>query len=113
MTTPFEQLLASVNRPGRYADHELNAARKGWDSAEVRVALAFPDMYEIGMSGLGVAILYRIINRLPQALADRAYCPDTDLESQIRKSILPLWGWETKRPLAEFDMVGFSLQTEL
>ncbi|HTY09418.1 MAG TPA: TIGR03960 family B12-binding radical SAM protein [Candidatus Edwardsbacteria bacterium] len=113
MNDPFEQLLAAVARPGRYADHELGAARKDWDGAAVRVALAFPDLYEIGMSGLGVAILYRIVNRLPGALADRSYCPDVDLERRLRGAGIPLWGWETRRPLAQFDIVGFSLQTEL
>ena len=113
MIDPIDSTLGLVNRPGRYTDHELNAARKPWAAAAVRLCLAFPDRYEIGMSGLGVQILYRIVNRLPYALADRAYCPDVDLEARLRASGTPLWGWESRRPLREFDALGVSLQTEL
>lgn len=113
MINDIDRILATVNRPGRYTDHEQHAARKPWDGAEVRLCLAFPDLYEIGMSGLGVPILYRIVNRLPYALADRAYCPDVDLEARLREAGTPLWGWESGRPLREFDTVGLSLQTEL
>ncbi|MDI6740629.1 MAG: TIGR03960 family B12-binding radical SAM protein, partial [Candidatus Edwardsbacteria bacterium] len=101
------------NRPGRYTNNELNAAHKPWNTVAVRVCLAFPDLYEIGMSGLGLAILYRLVNRLPFALADRSFCPDVDLEAALRGKGVPLWGWETKKPIRDFDVLGISLQTEL
>lgn len=103
----------SVIKPGRYADHELNAARKPWDKAEVRLCLAYPDRYEIGMSNLGLAILYSVVNRLPWALADRAYLPAPDMEEILRTGGKPLRALESGRPLRDFDILGVSLQTEL
>lgn len=103
----------AIIKPGRYADHELNAVRKPWESAEVRLCLAYPDQYEIGMSNLGLAILYSVANRLPWALADRAYLPAPDMEALMRGNGLPLAGLETGRPLKDFDLLGVSLQTEL
>lgn len=109
----IDSILPLVNKPGRYADNESNACRQDWGRAEVRLCLAFPDLYEIGMSGLGVAILYSIVNRLPWALADRAYSVDVDMEAKLRERGFPLWGWESRHPLNEFDLLGITLQTEL
>lgn len=103
----------AVIKPGRYADHELNAARKPWDRAEVRLCLAYPDQYEIGMSNLGLAILYSAVNRLPWALADRVYLPAPDMEAAMRQGGVTLRGLESGRPLKDFDVLGVSLQTEL
>ncbi len=104
---------AGVVKPGRYADHELNAVRKPWERAEVRACLAYPDLYEIGMSNLGLAVLYSVVNRLPWALADRAYLPAPDMEAALRERSAPLAGLESKQPLRDFDLLGISLQTEL
>jgi radical SAM family uncharacterized protein/radical SAM-linked protein len=109
----IEGILPQINKPGRYTDNELNAVHQDWDQAEVRLALAFPDLYEIGMSGLGLAILYTVVNKLPYALAERAYSADIDLEAKLREQNIPLWAWESQRPLKEFDILGITLQTEL
>jgi radical SAM family uncharacterized protein/radical SAM-linked protein len=106
-------LPTNIIKPGRYADHELNAARKPWDKAEVRLCLAYPDRYEIGMSNLGLAILYSLINRLDFAMADRAYLPAPDMEAAMQETGRPLGGLESGRPLKDFDLLGISLQTEL
>lgn len=109
----ISEVPAGVVKPGRYADHELNAARKTWEPAEVRLCLAYPDRYEIGMSNLGLSILYSLVNRLPWALADRAYLPAPDMEAAMRERSAPLAGLESGRPLRDFDVLGISLQTEL
>jgi radical SAM family uncharacterized protein/radical SAM-linked protein len=109
----LHKILPLVQRPGRYTDNELNSVHKNWDQAQVKIALAYPDLYEIGMSGLGLAILYSVVNRLPQALADRSYLPWPDMEEAMRRQGIPLFGWETRRELKEFDVLGITLQTEL
>ncbi len=111
--TELQKILPLVQRPGRYTDNELNSAHKNWDQAQVRIALAFPDLYEIGMSGLGLGILYSIANRMPLALADRAYLPAPDMEQAMRSRSALLCGWESGRPLRDFDVLGITLQTEL
>lgn len=104
---------STIIKPGRYADHELNAVRKAWETAGLRLCLAYPDQYEIGMSNLGLSILYSMVNRLDWALADRAYLPAPDMEAAQRQGGLPLGGLESGRPLRDFDVLGISLQTEL
>jgi radical SAM family uncharacterized protein/radical SAM-linked protein len=108
-----QELLEQVVRPGQYLGNEWGAARKPWQSAEVRLALVFPDLYELGMSNFGQRILYQILNSCPSYLADRAYAPGSDMEELLRARGLPLWGWESRRPLRDFDLLGFSLQYEL
>ncbi|MEJ2696894.1 MAG: TIGR03960 family B12-binding radical SAM protein [Candidatus Sulfobium sp.] len=98
------------HRPSRYINGELNSTRR---KAPLRVALAFPDVYEIGMSHLGLKILYSIINAIPYASAERVFSPWTDLEDYLRKSGTLLASLESRTPLKEFDIVGFSLQYEL
>jgi radical SAM family uncharacterized protein len=107
----LEQILSQVRRPGRYTGGEWNQIVK--DSARVRIALAFPDVYEVGMSNLGLQILYEIINGQPDWAAERAFAPWTDMEALMRQEKMPLLSLETKRPLKEFAVVGFSLQYEL
>lgn len=109
----LHKILPLVQRPGRYTDNELNSVHKNWDQAQIKIALAYPDLYEIGMSGLGLAILYSVVNRLPFALADRSYLPWPDMEEAMRRQDIPLFGWETRRELKEFDVLGITLQTEL
>ncbi|MEW6675882.1 MAG: TIGR03960 family B12-binding radical SAM protein [Nitrospirota bacterium] len=102
--------LSYFQKPSRYINHEVNSLRK---EAPVRVALAFPDMYEIGMSHLGLKILYRIINDLPYASAERVFSPWLDLETEIKAKGILLSSLDGNRPLRDFDIVGFSLQYEL
>ncbi|HYA31163.1 MAG TPA: hypothetical protein VED67_00280, partial [Thermodesulfovibrionales bacterium] len=106
----FKMDLCHIEKPSRYINRELNSIHK---NGEVKVALAFPDIYDVGMSHLGLRILYEIINSLPYASADRVFAPWIDLEAEMKAKGLPLASLEKKRPVKEFDIVGFSLQYEL
>lgn len=108
----LEDILIQVEKPSRYLGGEANR-RKDRSPGRVNVVLAFPDTYEVGMSHLGMQILYGILNNLPGVRADRCYAPWIDLEGQLRRRGLPLTALESKRPLKDFDLVGFSLQYEL
>ena len=107
MNCKFHEALYKCNRPYQYVGGEILATNKDFDSAKIRFAFVFPDKYEIGISNLGVRILYDIINKHPDFMADRAYAPEPDFKPEL------LYGLESKRPLKEFDVVGFSLQYEL
>ncbi len=109
----LQNLLPLVQKPSRYTGGELNLYAKDPESVDIKAALAFPDVYEIGMSHLGIKILYHVINRLDNALADRVFSPWVDMEARMRRRGLPLWGLETGLPLHDFDLVGFSLMHEL
>ncbi len=109
----IQRLLPLVQRPSRYIGGELNLIGKDPESVSIKVVLAFPEVYEIGMSHLGIKILYHLINSRSDALADRVFSPWPDMESEMRRRSLPLWGLETKLPLDSFDVVGFSLMHEL
>lgn len=108
-----DELLESVMRPGQYLGNEWGAAARPWESAKVHLALAFPDLYELGMSNFGQRILYQIVNSQPDFMCDRSYAPGEDMEQLLRLRQLPLWGWESRRKLADFELIGFSLQYEL
>jgi len=108
----WEDLLLSVEKPSRYLGTELNSVRKNHE-VELRCLLAFPDTYEVGMSHLGIQILYELLNRLPTVAAERCFAPWPDMERLLRKNNLPLTSLETHLPLHAFDLVGFSLQYEL
>jgi radical SAM family uncharacterized protein len=112
LSRTLELLLPGVQKPARYAGGELNQTVKDWDRVPLRVALAFPDIYELGMSNLGLAILYDIVNRQPDALAERAFSPWPDMEAAMRASGLPLFSLETRHPLSDFDILGISLPYE-
>jgi radical SAM family uncharacterized protein/radical SAM-linked protein len=114
-TTPptIGKILAHVKKPSRYIGNEFNACCKNWDEAGLRIALAFPDLYEIGMSHQGLQILYSLINAQEGLLADRVYAPDKDLEELLENHGAPIFAVESRRPLAEFDMIGFTLPYEL
>jgi len=94
----LERILLKVQKPGRYVGGELNSVVKDWDKTETRVALVFPDIYDIGISNLGLQILYDLINQRPDALAERAYAPWVDMEEQIRANTIPLYSLETNMP---------------
>jgi radical SAM family uncharacterized protein len=106
-------LLHQVNRPARYTGGEWNAIVKDWAKTPIRFALAYPDTYEIGMSNMAVPILYDILNRQPDVLAERVYAPWTDMEAILRQRGIPLFTLESQRPLKDFDIIGFSLGYEL
>jgi radical SAM family uncharacterized protein len=108
----LERILPTVQKPGRYTGGELNQVVKDWDSIDTKVALIFPDLYDLGMSNLGLAILYDIINQRADALAERAYVPWEDMEAAMREHAIPLYSLETKHALANFDIVAFSLPYE-
>ena len=108
----LDKLLPRVTKPGRYTGGELNSVRKDWDQVAVRLALAFPDLYDLGMSNLGMAILYDLVNQRPDMLAERVFSPWTDMETLLRENHLPLYSLESKRPLADFDVIGLSLPYE-
>ncbi len=115
-TTSWEKIessLGSVTKPGRYTGGEYNIQVKDWEQTELKVALAFPDVYEIGLSHLGLRILYELINKQPAMLAERVYAPWIDFQALLRKRQARLMSLENKRDLCEFDLVGFSLQYEL
>ncbi|MBW6520014.1 MAG: TIGR03960 family B12-binding radical SAM protein [Desulfoarculaceae bacterium] len=107
------KLLPFVTKPGRYLGHEYNAIVKDWNQTPVRCALIFPDLYEIGMSHLGLQILYHILNDQDKVLAERSYCPDRDMEKLLREKNSPLTSLETDHALADFDILGFTLPYEL
>ena len=108
-----ESELVQLRKPAQYVGGEKNAAIKDDTQVNVRFALAFPDTYEVGMSHVGIQILYKIINDDPEAWAERAYMPLPDMEELLREKKTPLRSLEAKRPLKEFDLLGFSLQYEL
>jgi radical SAM family uncharacterized protein/radical SAM-linked protein len=109
----FEAALAAVEKPGRYTGGEWNAVRKDPRRSRLKVGLAFPDVYEIGMSYLGQKILYDLINARPDDLAERVFAPWPDLEAELRRRNLPLTTLENRIPLAGLDVLGFSLLYEL
>ncbi len=108
---PFERVLPWVEKPSRYIDHELNAAHKAWQG--VNFCFVYPDVYEVGVSHLGLKILYSIVNRLEGVMADRAYLPWLDMIEIMRREQLPLFGLESRRPLQDFDLIGLTLQSEI
>ncbi len=107
------EILPNVSQPARYTGHELNARAGGSVGAEAAMLLAFPDVYEVGMSYIGFKILYEIVNSNPAWAAERAFAPWPDMEAQMRAHELPLYSLETYTPVRCFDLVGFTLQYEL
>jgi len=107
----IEAWLPLVEKPSRYIDHELNAIHKPWQ--QVNFCLAFPDLYEVGISHLGLKILYSILNRIEGVMADRCYLPWLDLIKIMKREGIPLFGSESRIGLAEFDLIGITLQSEL
>ncbi len=108
----LESLFARVQKPARYTGGEWNSVVKDWDGCDVRVVLAYPDLYDIGMSNLGLGILYDIINRREGMLAERVFAPWSDMEDAMRAEGVPLWSLETRHRVRDFDVLGFSLSYE-
>jgi len=108
----LDHILLKVEKPGRYVGGEYNITVKDWEQVRTRVAFVFPDIYDIGVSNVGLKILYDQVNQRPDALAERAYAPWLDMEALMREHGIPLYSLETKHPLAAFDLIGFSLPYE-
>ncbi len=113
MVTTYESIIARVQKAARYTGGELHSIAKDWDAHAVRVAVAYPDIYDLGMSNLGLAILYDIVNRRDDALCERVFSPWTDMEALLREHGEPLRSLETRRPIREFDLLGITLQYEV
>src|ERR1700729_837333 len=113
MRHPYASFVGGVDKPARYLGGEYQSSTKAWDATACRMVLAFPDVYDIGMSHLGTKIIYSLLNKHPQIACERAFAPWTDMESELRARALPLVSLESQRPLCEFDVVGISLQYEL
>ena len=114
MTVAVEKLITQdILKPARYLGNEFLAVHKPWDKATIRWALSYPEIYEVGASNLGHIILYNILNAQPRQLCDRAYLPAPDFSEKLRETDTPLFAVESKRPLREFDILGFSLSYEL
>jgi radical SAM family uncharacterized protein len=108
-----DKILYRVIKPARYTGGEWNSIIKDWDQTNLRFAIGYPDLYEIGMSNLALPIIYEILNSQPDVLAERFFAPWTDMEAALRAASIPLLSLESKRPLKDFDIVGFSLDYEL
>ncbi len=111
-TVDISGLLDRVRKPAQYLGGEHNARHKPWDTAQTRFALCFPDAYEVGMSNLAVNLLYELVNDHSDHLCDRAFTPWPDMADLMRASSTPLFGWESRRPLRDFDIIGFSMSYE-
>jgi len=113
MITLHPDILRQVVKPGRYTGHELNSIRKDHSLVKVKFALAMPDVYEVGMSNLGLKILYEVLNQRADIAAERVYTPWVDMEAAMRARAIPLYTLESFCPVGEFDLLGFTLQYEL
>lgn len=109
----IEQILMRVQKPGRYVGGELNSIIKDREKVDVRFAFCFPDTYEVGMSHLGMKILYSLFNELDYVWCERVFAPWIDMEAALRESGMPLFALESGDPVRDFDMIGFTLQYEL
>ncbi len=109
----YNIILPNVEKPIRYLGNEINSIHKDWSKCKERFAFVFPDIYEIGMSHLGLQILYEIVNDIPNFVMERVFSPWVDFEAELRKHQLPIYSLESARPLTDFDIIGFTLQYEL
>jgi radical SAM family uncharacterized protein len=109
----FSKILNQVSKPARYTGAEWNSIVKNWETTPIRIALCYPDTYEIGMSNLALAILYELLSHQPDVLAERVFAPWIDMETALRKENIPLFTLESRHPLKDFDIIGFSLGYEL
>jgi radical SAM family uncharacterized protein len=108
-----EELLLSVRKPARYIGQEYNSITKNWDTTEVKFCLCYPDLYEIGMSNLGMKILYHILNSQEDVLCERCFTPWIDMEHAMTDRRIALFSLESRAPVSEFDIAGFSFSYEL
>jgi radical SAM family uncharacterized protein len=109
----IEDLLLNVHRPAQYLGNEWNAAKGDFSSSAVSFALGFPDLYEVGMSNLGLRIIYGALNNIPGVVCERFFAPEPDMEASLKNARRRLFSWESNQELIRFDMLGFSLGSEL
>ena len=108
-----DEILLSIQQPARYIGGEVNTVMKDSAKADIRFAMCFPDVYEIGMSHLGMQILYDMFNRREDIYCERVYSPWTDLDKIMREKNIPLFALESQDPIREFDFLGITLQYEM
>ncbi|MDP6043449.1 MAG: TIGR03960 family B12-binding radical SAM protein [Dehalococcoidales bacterium] len=108
-----DNLLSQVTKPARYTGGEWNSAVKDWAATPIRIALSYPDVYEIGMSNIALPVLYDLLNRQPDVLAERVFAPWVDMATAMSAAVIPLLSLESQHPLKDFDIIGFSLGYEL
>ena len=113
MTDLLQRILPTVQKPARYTGGEYNEIQKDPDSVRVNVAFCFPDTYEIGMSNVGMRILYGVMNEMEGVWCQRVFHPWGDMEAEMRKHKLPLWALESQRPVKDFDMIAFTIGYEM
>lgn len=109
----IQDVLYKVEKPARYLGNELNSIHKEVDKKMIRYAFCFPDIYEVGMSHLGMQILYHLLNTLDGVFCERVFAPAVDMEEEMKKNNIPLFALESREPIENFDFVGFTLQYEL
>ena len=105
-----DDILMSVDKSARYIGNEVNSVNKDLDGIKIRFAMCFPDVYEIGMSHLGIQILYDMFNRREDVYCERVYSPWKDLDEIMRDRDIPLFSLETQTPIKEFDFLGITIQ---
>lgn len=110
---PLERILPTVQKPARYTGGEFNEIKKDPDSVHVRVAFCFPDTYEIGMSNVGMRILYGVMNQMENVWCERVFSPWGDMEEAMRANDIPLWSLESRTPVKEFDLIAFTIGYEM
>ena len=113
MTELIQRILPSVQKPARYTGGEFNEIKKDLNDVRVRVAFCFPDTYEIGMSNVGMRILYGVMNEMDGIWCERVFAPWGDMEKAMRDNNLPLWALESQSPVKDFDMVAFTIGYEM
>ena len=109
----LDKILLKVQKPSRYIGGEVNAVVKDKSKVDIRFAFCFPDTYDIGMSHLGIKILYSLKNSVPNYWCERVFMPLPDMEEQMRKNDIPLYGLESLDPIKDFEFIGFTLQYEM
>ena len=113
MTDLLQRVLPTVQKPARYTGGEFNEIKKDPDSVRVNIAFCFPDTYEIGMSNLGMRILYGVMNQMDGVWCQRVFAPWGDMEEAMRRENLPLWALESRQPVKDFDMIAFTIGYEM
>ena len=107
------KILPEVTKPTRYIGNEYNSVHKNADEVDIRVAFCFPDIYEVGMSHLGMKILYHLLNTREDTWCERVFAPWTDMEEKMRKEEIPLYGLESFDAIKDFDIIAYTLQYEM
>ena len=108
-----DEILLNIEKPARYIGGEVNSVMKDKDKVDIRFAMCFPDVYEIGMSHLGIQILYDMFNRRDDVWCERVYSPWVDLDKVMREKKIPLFALESQDPIKDFDFLGITIQFEM